>query len=125
MFIAETWADEARLKVLKTTLPFYDMFVVPRVNRGGGLVLFWKNSIKVSVKTSSKNHIDSIIREGSEGAWRFMGFYGEPVTHMRHKSRELLQSLNRRFNLPWLVARDFNEILSNSEKKGGNNRSHA
>ena len=105
MFIAETWADEARLKVLKTTLLFYDMFGVPRVNRGGVLVLFWKNSIKVSVKTSSKNHIDSIIGEGSKGAWRFTGFYGEPITHMRHESWELLQSLNRRFNFPWLVAR--------------------
>ena len=119
VFIAETWADKARLKVLKNTLLFDEMFVVPRINRGGGLVLFWKNSIKVSVKTSSRNHIDSIIGEGSVGAWRFTGFYGEPVTHMRHESWELLQSLNRSFNLPWLVAGDFNEIISNSEKKGG------
>ena len=117
--IAETWADKARLKVLKNTLLFDEMFVVSRINRGGGLVLFWKNSIKVSVKTSSRNHIDSIIGEGSVGAWRFTGFYGEPVTHMRHESWELLQSLNRSFNLPWLVAGDFNEIISNSEKKGG------
>ena len=125
VFIAETWADKARLKVLKNTLLFDEMFVVPRINRGGGLVLFWKNSIKVSVKTSSRNHIDSIIGEGSVGAWRFTGFYGEPVTHIRHESWELLQSLNRSFNLPWLVAGDFNEIISNSEKKGGNNRSYA
>lgn len=100
MFIAETWADEARLKVLKTTLFFDDMFVVPRVNRGGGLVTFGKNSIKVSVKASSKNYIDSIIGDGTERAWRFTGFYGEPITHLRHESWELLRSLNRRFNLP-------------------------
>ena len=42
VFIAETWADKARLKVLKNTLLFDEMFVVPRINRGGGLVLFWK-----------------------------------------------------------------------------------
>ena len=37
VFIAETWADEARLKFLKNSLFFDEMFVVPRINRGGVL----------------------------------------------------------------------------------------
>jgi len=44
------------------------MFSVPRVNRGGGLVLFWKDSLNLHVETSSKNHIDRIVEEGIEGA---------------------------------------------------------
>ena len=40
VFIAETWADEARLKDIKQKIQFENMFVVPREARGGGLVLF-------------------------------------------------------------------------------------
>ena len=36
MFIAETWLDEARLKLVKRRLNFDHMFIVPRVNRGVG-----------------------------------------------------------------------------------------
>ena len=96
------------------------MFVVPCVNWGGGLALFWKNSIDVIVETFSKNHIDSIINKGKEDAWRFTGFYGEPITHLRHESWSKLRQLNSRFNLPWLCAEDFNEILRSNEKHWGN-----
>ena len=52
MFIAETWADEERLKSIKHRLQFDHMFMVPRIHRGGGLVLYWKDSIKLNVETS-------------------------------------------------------------------------
>ncbi|KAL4597773.1 hypothetical protein ACB092_11G013300 [Castanea dentata] len=57
--------------------------------------------------------------------WRFTGFYGEPVCHKRFESWNKLRQLQKKFNLPWLCARDFNEILGNSEKLGGSNRSQA
>ena len=47
MFLAETWAEEARLKELQRNLNFENMFFVPRNNRGGGLVLYWRNTIDV------------------------------------------------------------------------------
>ena len=53
------------------------------------------------------------------------GFYGEPVSHKSFESWNKLRQLQRKFNLPWLCARDFNEILGSSEKLGGNNRSQA
>ena len=94
MFIAEIWTDEARLKVVKCRLNFNHMFSVLRVNRGGGLVLFWKDSMNLRVDTSSKNHIDCIIGGGIEGAWRFTGFYREPITHKCHESWKLLKQLH-------------------------------
>ena len=126
LFIAETWTDEARLKDIKRNLDFDNVFIVPRNSRGGGgLALFWKNSMDVNVETFSKNHIDSIINKGKEDAWRFTGFYGEPVTHLRHESWSKLRQLNSRFNLPWLCAGDFNEILRSNEKHGGSSRSQS
>ena len=86
MFLVETWSNEARLKDIKRKLEFDQVFVVPRENRGEGLALFWKNSIDITVETFSKNYIDSIINKGKDGAWRFTGFYGETVTHLRHEA---------------------------------------
>ena len=80
---------------------------------GGGLALYWKNSI------------DSIINKGSDEAWRFIGFYGEPATHKRIEAWNKLRLLNNKHDLPWLCAGDFNEIIRYSEKLGGNNRSQA
>ena len=43
VFIAETWADDARLDRTLSKINFDQKWVVSRVNKGGGLVLFWKN----------------------------------------------------------------------------------
>ena len=87
--------------------------------------MFWKDSLNLNVETSSKNHIDCIIDKGKEDAWRFTGFYGEPITHKRHESWDLLRHLKSQFLLPWVCAGDYNEIVRGLEKKGGANRSHA
>lgn len=92
------------------------MFVVHQIHRGGGLALYWKEAMKLTIETSSKNHIDYIIRKGSEKAWRFTGFYGEPNTHKRYESWDLLRQLNSQFSLPWLCSGDFNEIVRQKRK---------
>lgn len=40
VFIAEVWADEARLNNVKRKIQFENMFVVPKTSKGGRLVLF-------------------------------------------------------------------------------------
>ncbi|XP_050278364.1 uncharacterized protein LOC126719909 [Quercus robur] len=111
VFLAETWADEARLKAMQRDLNFHNLFFVERNNEGGGLALYWSNSINLNVESYSKNHFDAIINKGERDAWRFIGFYGEPVTHKRHKSWDMLRQLNNRFKLPWLCSGNFNEIV--------------
>ena len=68
VFLAETWADEARLKDLQRNLAFDNLHFVDRINRGGGLALFWKSSVDLQVQTSSRNHIDAIVNKGADGA---------------------------------------------------------
>ena len=68
VFIAETWADEARLKDIQRQIEFENLFFVERNNRGGGLALYWRNSLDLSIDTYSKNHIDAIINKGKEDA---------------------------------------------------------
>ena len=52
LFLAKTWTDEARLKKIKRNLQFNQMFFVPQLTRGGGLVLYWKESLNLKVETS-------------------------------------------------------------------------
>ena len=40
VFIAETWADEARLKDMQRQIDSKNLFFVERNNRGGGLALY-------------------------------------------------------------------------------------
>ena len=73
LFIAETWADEVRLQEIKCKIEFDNLFFVERNNKGGGLALFWRNSIDLHVDSFSPNHIDSIINKGKEEVWQFTG----------------------------------------------------
>ena len=125
VFLAETLADEARLDYVKERIRFDKKHVVPRITRGGRLVLFWRTDIEVDVVSSSLNHIDAIINKNSDSTWRFIGFYGEPETHRRHESWDLLHRLNGQNSLLWLCAGDFNEVIKHSEKSGGRLRPRA
>lgn len=116
--LAETLVDEAKLDYVKDKIHFDKKFLVQKVTRGGGLVLYWKNDIEFNVESSSLNHIDTIINKNSGKAWRFTGFYGNLETHRRNKSWDLLQQLHGRNSLPWLYAGDFNEIVKQLEKLG-------
>ena len=66
------------------------MFVVPREARGGGLVLFWRDTIAITFEGSDKNHINVIINKNTTLEWRFTRFYGEPETQRRSESWNLL-----------------------------------
>ena len=119
MFLAETWVDKARLEFLCDELLFDKKWIVQRVTRAGGLALLWKNSIDISVVSSSLNHIDAIVNKGKDDSWRFTGIYGFPEAGGKHETWEMLRRLNQQFVLPWVCAGDFNEILRGHEKLGG------
>lgn len=65
VFLAERLADEARLDYVKDQIRFDKKFFVQRINKGGDLVLFWKDDINIDVKSSSLNHIDVTVNKNS------------------------------------------------------------
>uniref|UniRef100_A0A2N9GYK3 Reverse transcriptase domain-containing protein n=1 Tax=Fagus sylvatica TaxID=28930 RepID=A0A2N9GYK3_FAGSY len=73
---------------------------------------------KVTIKSYSSSHIDAIIKEGSEDAWRLTGIYGAPEAQRREETWALLRHLDSKFQLPWCCIGDFNEILKLEEMKG-------
>ncbi|KAL0396708.1 UNVERIFIED_CONTAM: putative mitochondrial protein [Sesamum calycinum] len=91
--------------------------------RSGGLALLWQKSLTVQLQSFGYHHIDTTVYPGSEAeAWRFTGFYGIADTARRKDSWDLLSVLKQQSRRAWLIAGDFNEILCNSEKKGGRSR---
>lgn len=57
------------LKEIKCNLDFENLFFVERNNRGGGLALYWRDSIDLNIDTFSNTHIDAIINKGKEDEW--------------------------------------------------------
>ena len=124
VFLAKTLTDEVRLEFIQSSIGFEHRWVVPRVGKGGGLVLFWRSSINLIVEGSHKYYIDVVVNKGMDGEWQLTGFYGEPETSRRREAWDQLRSLNLRPKVPWLCCGDFNEITRQDEKVGGAIRSY-
>ena len=93
--------------------------IIPSVGRSGGLAMLWSRDIKVEVQGYSGNYIDAVVTDLELGfKWRITGFYGNPETYCRKESWDLLRSLSRKYQLPWLCFGDFNEIVLVEEKLG-------
>ncbi|XP_016743160.2 uncharacterized protein [Gossypium hirsutum] len=93
---------------------------VDSVGSRGGLSLAWQGDANIMLQSFSNRHIDVIIEDvGDQKKWRFTGFYGSPYTHDRDDSWNLLRRLSNNEEYPWLVCKDFNEILYGFEKKRG------
>jgi len=53
-------------------------FPVDRTGRGGGLALFWRNSLNCQLVDFSNNRITVEIINNVLGTWRITGYYGYP-----------------------------------------------
>ncbi|XP_023891996.2 uncharacterized protein LOC112003995 [Quercus suber] len=124
VFLAETLTDDARLEIVQRSIEHDHRWLVPREGRGGGLALFWKSSINLTVVDSSKYYIHAVINKDLDNEWRLTGFYGEPETARRTEAWDKLRYLNSQSNTPWLCIGDFNEITRQDEKVGGRIRPH-
>lgn len=84
--------------------------------RSGGLALLRKAEVNVSILSYFNFHIDAMVE--NTPSFRLTLFYGNPRVDRRMKSWDLLRTLNKRSDGPWMVFNDFNEILYLSEMQG-------
>ncbi|XP_042939495.1 uncharacterized protein LOC122274525 [Carya illinoinensis] len=80
----------------------------------GGKVEMLKGKLQMEGCVASKGEVKE---------WFFTGFYGHPDVRKRSMSWDLLNKLRPTNQGAWCVAGDFNEILIQAEKSGGNLRS--
>ncbi|XP_071685251.1 uncharacterized protein [Lolium perenne] len=95
------------------------MVVVDSNKRNGGLAMFWKRGVNVSLRWKGRYHIDVDVQEENGTKWRLTGIYGESKAGEKENTWKLLRNLHAQSELPWMVLGDFNEILFAGEKEGG------
>ena len=64
----ETKAKDDYVKKLKSKLQLDNAHIIPRHNIGGGLALFWKNEINISILDSLPSHIDAMVNPRMDDA---------------------------------------------------------
>lgn len=126
VFLSETRQSSAKAEKIKWKLGLRDFCGVDCEGRGGGLALFWDESLHVTVLDACKRYIDvSIVDQGSRKSWRTTFVYGEPRVEHRQRMWDHLARLKGVSNLPWLVCGDFNEALWQHEHFSRTSRSES
>ena len=115
---------EPRISGIKATrviqrLGFSDNFVVEADGFSGGIWLLWNsNKVKLQVIANSKQTITAIVADNSN-YWVFTVVYASPSVAIRRNLWRYLDAIRGCYNGPWIILGDFNEIINNSEKRGG------
>lgn len=120
--LSETKQQADYVRDVGAQLGFPFSVVVPPVGVEGGLVIFFEQSVQLSVVSQSSHLIDcKVAFNGMDFNFSFV--YGHPNPSLRHYTWDKLirLSLLRRHE-PWFLLGDFNEILGNHEKDGGRTR---
>lgn len=123
LFLQETKLPRKKLEGIKWWLGFENCFSVDYESRGRGLSLMWHNHINHTIMHFSKSHIQAFVQIEGLISWMFTGPYGNLETVNRWETWDLLWTLKPNDGCPWVVGGDFNELISNMEKRGGNPRS--
>lgn len=93
--------------------------------RRGGLCMMWREPYDLQLVSFYLNHILCMVDDNNQGSgWMCSGLYGWPETSNRMKTWRLLEAIYRTAIKPWVCFGDFNEIMWNTEKCGGNLRSN-
>jgi len=119
--VMETRIGSERAKVITDKLPFQGAIHIDSIGFAGGLWFLWDpDRVEVTFLASTEQEIHTLVKVNSSSLnWIFTAIYASP----RHRERCMLwNNLNtvaNSHNLPWIIAGDFNELLSNDEKLGG------
>ncbi|XP_062021310.1 uncharacterized protein LOC133737845 [Rosa rugosa] len=86
----------------------------------GGLWLLWdERQVKLEVVDSNFQSITSLVTESSHKQWFFTAVYASPDHVLREELWSYLDNFNSHCTISWLIAGDFNELISDADKQGG------
>ena len=101
VLLSETKLKKYHMEKEKFKTSLLNGLIVPSLRKSGGLAMLWSSNIKVEVQGYLGSYIDAIVTNPKSGfKWHITGFYGNPETHRRKESWDLLRSLNQKYQLP-------------------------
>ncbi|XP_019167296.1 PREDICTED: uncharacterized protein LOC109163029 [Ipomoea nil] len=120
VFLMETKVGRIHAERVRVRIGYEGLFYVDNTGRSGGLALLWKKNNTARLLGYSKTHIDVEVSIIGFPNWRMTCYYGYSERTRRTESWDLLKLLATQSDLPWIVIGDFNDLLYQYEKKGGN-----
>lgn len=99
---------------------FQNFEFVPSRGKSGGLLLIWRQCIKIQVIVAHDNYINSLVfDELFEEPWQMTTVYGPPIPQQRPFFWDCMDTIGNSFNGAWMMIGDFNAVLSSADKVGG------
>ncbi|KAJ9558242.1 hypothetical protein OSB04_012856 [Centaurea solstitialis] len=106
------------MEEIRAQLGFEGCFAVDAIGHSGGLGFLWRSADQASLVNYSQNFINLDVLHSTYGRFRLTGFYGYPERHRRSQSWDMLRDVAVQDIVPWCCMGDFNDLLSNDDKKG-------
>ncbi|KAL4304565.1 hypothetical protein GQ457_10G010000 [Hibiscus cannabinus] len=107
------------MNALKARFHFSGSFYVDPIGKSGGLALWWKDEVDISILSATKNFIDTSISIDNETPWFGTFLYGCPNKEGKNDVWRALSNLRSKDSEPWCLMGDSNIVISQSEKLGG------
>ena len=122
MVITETKVSGVRAIEIIETLPFDDAVVTDTIGFTGGIWLLWRSDlVQVEAQATTEQEVHAIVRVRSQTFnWLIRAIYASPRFEERCVLWENLKMLANMHDLPCALMGDFNEVLTDEEKSGGN-----
>ncbi|KAJ1283990.1 hypothetical protein BS78_03G170200 [Paspalum vaginatum] len=111
VFLSETRINAVRARNLVWHLGLHSL-ANSCVGLSCGLALFWDEGLNVMLLEQDEHFFDILIKESpDQDPWWVTFVYGEPRVENRRSMWDRLRGLNDRWDGPWLMMGDFNEVM--------------
>lgn len=117
----KTKASGDRAKRIANRLPFDGAIFANTIGLSGGLWLLWDSSqVNISELSTTEQEIHAMVTPNcSNSAWLLSAVYASPRLAKRRLLWDNLMAVAELHSLPWVIARDFNEVLIGEDKYRG------